>query len=136
MLASMPTTASVRVLLVDDDARTLDLFCDALRMAGYEVDGLPTATAALDALSQRRYHVVISDNILPDIQGVELLAAMRGAMPTTPLILYSGDITETIREQAKDFGVYAVLEKPISLAHVDVVRSAVGKAPQVDQPSP
>jgi len=46
-------------------------------------------------------------------------------------------MTETIREQAQDFGVYAVLEKPISLAQlVDVVRSAVGKAPQVDQASP
>jgi DNA-binding NtrC family response regulator len=129
MLASMPTTASVRVLLVDDDAPTLDLFCDALRMAGHEVDGVPTATAAMDTLSQRLYHVVMSDNILPDIQGVELLAAMRGAMPTTPLILYSGDITEAIREQAKDFGVYAVLEKPISLAQLmDVVRSASGDA--------
>ena len=132
----MPGTPPIRVLLVEDDERTLDLFCDALRTAGYEVDGVPSATAALDALAQRRYHIVIADNILPDIQGVELLAAMRGAMPTAPLILYSGDMTAGIREQAKDFGVYEVLEKPISLARLfEVVRNAVGHSGQTRMPS-
>jgi len=127
----MPAASSVRVLLIEDDERTLNLFCDALRVAGYEVDGVPTATAALDALAQHRDHIVIADNILPDTRGVDLLAAMRGAMPTTPLILYSGDITEAIREQATDFGVYEALEKPISLARlVDVVRNAAGHARQ------
>ena len=132
MSASLP----VRVLLVEDDERTLDLFCVALRIAGYEVDGAPTAAAALENLSQHRYHIVIADNILPDIQGVDLLAAMRGAMPTTPLILYSGDMTAAIREQAKEFGVYEVLEKPISLSRlVDVVRDAVGHSGQTHMPS-
>ncbi len=123
----MPPTTPVRVLLIDDDERTLDVFSDALRIAGYEVDSVTTATAALDALAQRRYHIVIADNILPDVRGVDLLAAMRRAMPTTPLILYSGDVTEAVREQAKEFGVHAVLEKPISLERlVGVVRAAVG----------
>ena len=131
MLSRMPAATPVRVLLVEDDERTLDAFCDALRIAGYEVDGVPTATAALDALAQRRYHIVIADNILPDIEGVDLLAAMRGAMPTTPLILYSGDVTESVREQAKRFGVYAVLEKPIALERlVGVVRDATRHARQ------
>jgi len=127
MLLPMPAASPVRVLLVEDDERTLDLFCDALRIAGYEVDGVTTATAALDALAHRRYHIVVADNILPDIRGVDLLAAMRGAMQTTPLILYSGNVTEDVREQAKRFGVYEVLEKPISLERlVDVVRAAAG----------
>src|SRR5262245_41329662 len=123
--ARMLATTPVRVLLVEGDERTLDLFCDELQVAGYEVDGVPTAAAALDALAQRRYHIVIADNILPDVRGVDLLAAMRGAMPTTPLILYSGDVTEEVREQAKRFGVCEVLEKPISLERlVGVVRAA------------
>lgn len=125
---AMPAASPVWVLLVEDDERTLDMFCDALRIAGYEVAGVPSGTAALDALAQRRYQIVIADHVLPDIRGADLLAAMRGAMPTTPLILYSGDVTDSVRKQAKDFSVYAVLEKPISLERlVGVVTDATGR---------
>ena len=64
----------------------------------------------------------------------ERLAAMRNADPRTPLILYSGSMTEELAIEAGDFGVAAVLETPISIDRlVEAVRAVA--APQSGTPA-
>jgi DNA-binding NtrC family response regulator len=115
-----------RVLIVEDDPTTLDLFSTTLRQAGFEVEGTPRGLDALRTLTHHRYAAVVADHVLPDVQGMELLAALRHALPGLPFILCSGFLTEELRADARQFGAFAVLEKPVSMqALVGMVRAAL-----------
>jgi DNA-binding response OmpR family regulator len=115
-----------RVLIVEDDPTTLDLFCTTLRQAGLDVEGTPSGYDALNALAHRRYAAVLVDHVLPDVQGMELLAALRRALPGMPFILCSGFLTEELRADAREFGAFAVLEKPVLMRTLEgIVRAAL-----------
>jgi two-component system, NtrC family, nitrogen regulation response regulator GlnG len=115
-----------RVLIVEDDSATLDLFCTKLRQAGYEVEGAASVADALTALSQHRYAVVLADHVMPDIHGLELLAVLRRTVPGMPVIFYSGFLTAEVGARAREFGAFAVLEKPVSMwTLVRTVRAAL-----------
>jgi DNA-binding NtrC family response regulator len=120
------TAKRARVLLVEDDAAVRSALVGALEAAGFEATGVGDAVEALGALGQHRIDVVVADYHLPGITGLDLLAAIKGSAPRTPLILYSGGMTDELAEEARDFGVLAVLEKPVSNARlVEVVQEAV-----------
>ena len=100
---------------------------DTLDAAGFEVDTAAASAEALDRLATRRsYAAVIADCVLPDLPVLDWLAALRGAAPTTPLILSSGAISYELKSYAADFGAVAVLEKPFSGEQlVAAVREAI-----------
>jgi DNA-binding NtrC family response regulator len=115
-------TKQARVLLVEDHAALRSAMLGALEVAGFEAIGAGGAAEALEVLGQRRMDVVVADYYLPGITGLDLLTAIKGSAPSTPLILYSGAMTDTIAEEARNFGVRALLEKPVSNARlVEVV---------------
>src|SRR5215510_9159983 len=105
-----------------------------LEDAGFEVLVAGDAMEALEILSQRRCALVLADYQLAGTNGLDLLAALRGAYPEAPLILYSASMRPELAGQAKDFGVAAVLEKPVSSGQlVEVVQTALnarGESPQ------
>lgn len=101
------------------------MFALALEDAGFEVLEAGDAMEALEVLSQRRCDVMLADYQLPGMNGLDLLAALRGAYPDSPLILYSASMTPELAAQARDFGVAALLEKLMSPGRlVEVVRAA------------
>jgi CheY-like chemotaxis protein len=121
-------TGLARVLVVEDDPATLDVFSEALRRAGFEVDGVGSVADALDLLAHQDYNVVLADHGMPDIPGLEFLAALQGAAPRTPQILCTGLVTDELLAQAREFGVFAVLSKPVSLEMLILtVGAAVGR---------
>jgi CheY-like chemotaxis protein len=115
-----------RVLVVEDSRTVRAALVEALTGAGFEAVAVTDATEALDALAHRRFNLVLADYQLPGMNGLNLLAALRGTDADFPLILYSGSMTPELAAQARDFGVSAVLEKPISLERlVAAVRAAL-----------
>jgi len=120
------TSRRSRVLLVDDSRTMRGAVVGALEAAGFETIAVGDVTEALDALAQRRFDVVLADYLLPGFSGLELLTAIKNAAPRTPLILYSGSMTESLAAEAQDSGVAAVLETPISVERlVEAVRAAL-----------
>jgi two-component system, OmpR family, copper resistance phosphate regulon response regulator CusR len=117
--------------MVEDAGPVLDVLRESLERAGFEVDTARTATAAVELLATWRYAVIVADCFLPDLPPLDWLAAMRGAAPGTPLVLYSGTLgLEELRDHATGFGAAAVLEKPFAPAQlVAAVREAVAKPP-------
>ncbi len=117
-------TGKSRVLLVEDDPAVRSALLGALEDAGFEALGAADAAEALGVLGQRRVTVVVADYNLPGVTGLDLLAAIRGATPGTSLILYSGGMTDMLAEEAREFGVRAVLEKPVSAERlIEAIRS-------------
>src|SRR5262245_27246107 len=92
-----------RVLLIDDSRTAQAAFGIGLEDAGFEVLVAGDAMEALEILSQRRCALVLADYQLPGTNGLELLAALRGAYPEAPLILYSASMTPELAGQARDF---------------------------------
>ena len=80
-----------RILLVDDQAEVAGTFRRQLMRLGYRVDAF---TAPLQALERFRtdsaaYDLVISDVVMPDLNGLELIDALRQQRPSIPVILCS-----------------------------------------------
>jgi DNA-binding response OmpR family regulator len=112
------------------DLAMLERVSGTLRRVGFAVDDAATLADALDALAHRTYQAIVVDYDMPDLAGVELLAALQDAAATTPKILCAV-MTPEIRAEARAFGILAGLDKPISLERLIVtVGAAAGRAPR------
>src|ERR1700741_2095711 len=85
-------TANCRVLVVDDDEKVRDLLNDLLATDGYEVLCASDGGSALNALATFEPEVVISDVIMPVLDGIELCRHIKGDPKTAsiPVLLISG----------------------------------------------
>lgn len=77
----------VSILIIDDEASLRDLLSRILRLEGYEVFEAGTASQAKEILLQERIPVVVTDVILPDANGVELVAELKTKYPETEFIV-------------------------------------------------
>lgn len=114
----MPGTAGLssraagrrRVLLVEDSPAHLLICQESIRTQDphYEIVGAQTAGSALDKLSGQGYDVVVLDYNLPDMEGRDLLSAIRNQAPNTPIIVITGIDSpelalEVLRSGASDY---------------------------------
>lgn len=106
-----------RILLVDDEPNYLRASKRVLRQDAnsYIID---TATSGLEALSMMAnevYHLVISDNKMPGMSGVDLLAQIRERFPDTIRIMLTGDTdTRAVMGAVKEGVVYRFIRKPVN----------------------
>lgn len=104
-----------RILLVDDDAAVRDAFGIVLEMAGYEVTRAATAATALAAQGRTRFDLVITDIVMPDMDGLELIRVLTETQPDLPIIALSGggDFGGLLYlDLARRFGARTALAKP------------------------
>jgi DNA-binding NtrC family response regulator len=102
--------ATARVLVVDDEKPILELATRALAAAGYEVSGASTAREALNIVhSGRPVDLVISDVMMPEIRGPELVTEIRQVSPSTRAVLMSGYVDSSALSRDIPF-----LAKPFS----------------------
>lgn len=102
-----------RVLVVDDDRIFLVKILDILRVCGLQAEGASSGGQALEAMKDTAYDVVITDLVMADLTGIDLLKAIRVQSPILPVICISGvesfdAAVEMIRNGAFDF-----LPKPV-----------------------
>jgi PAS domain S-box-containing protein len=83
-------SASLRVLLVEDDAQARELYRDILLAAGYQADEAPTAQDALAMLARDRYHAAVVDYSLPDLDGLTLARRIVEHHPGVAIVFASG----------------------------------------------
>ena len=111
----MANISSVRILVLENDPRTLEVFSQALRWAGFDVQAVGTMADAVEALQARRYTAILTNLRLPDIAPIDVLAVLQATAPGSRIVVCSGFITEELRLRARQFGAVAVLEKPVGL---------------------
>jgi DNA-binding NtrC family response regulator len=104
----------IRLLVVDDDQSTLASLSRAFRMAGYEAVVCDNATRAIALLKSERFDLVFSDVVMPGKDGLAMLADVREAGISTPIIMVSGQATVDMAVRATRLGAVDFLEKPIS----------------------
>ena len=76
-----------RILIAEDDTELRQLFEHVLQKSGYDVSGVSDGRQALDALSADYYDLVISDIMMPAMDGYELVRSMRESGVNTPVMM-------------------------------------------------
>ena len=103
-----------RVLVVDDDPQILRALRINLRVRDYEVHVASTGTEALKVAAQYPPDLVILDLGLPDMDGVEVIAGLRG-WTKAPVIVLSGRADSTDKVEALDAGADDYVTKPFGV---------------------
>jgi len=103
------------ILFVDDDKAILNMVDKYLTGEGYKVRLANSAMKALDILKQRNFDIVFTDFKMPEIDGLELLSAIKEYRPDTEVIIITGHGTMETAIQAMKIGSYDYLQKPFKL---------------------
>src|SRR4051794_9152939 len=105
-----------RVLIVEDDADINATLQEALRIAGYDVGGALTGEDAFAEVQRRCPDLVLLDQMLPDIDGVEVCRRLRAAPRTkrVPIIFLTARTDEQARVRGLSAGADDYVIKPFS----------------------
>jgi DNA-binding response OmpR family regulator len=115
-----------RILVVDDDLLIRQLSAKALSHSGYRVDAAEDGAAAWEALSGADYDLVITDNDMPKVSGIELLEKLHTARIAVPVILASGQFPTEALHRRPWLRLAASLEKPFEVNKlVETVRAVL-----------
>lgn len=112
-----------RILLVDDDEMVLTSLMTLLELeTEYQVHPAQGAEAALAQVEQETFDLVVSDYLMPGMNGIELLGKIKELQPWAPRILLTGyaDKENAIRA-INEVGLFQYLEKPWDNAHLLLV---------------
>jgi len=105
---------SHHILVVDEDGEIRQLSAEALVRFGYLVDAAKDGAAAWKALHAYSYDLLITDNSMPKLSGVELVKKLRSAGMTLPIILASGELPTEELDRNPWLQLAATLVKPFS----------------------
>jgi len=121
-----------RILVVDDDVSLRQFSTELLTRSGYKVDDAEDGAAAWEALSADSYDLMITDNAMPHLTGVQLLKKLHATRMALPVIMATGQLPEEEFTQYPWLQPAATLLKPYTveklLGTVRVVLRAVGSA--------
>jgi DNA-binding response OmpR family regulator len=108
------TRLAKRILLVDDDALIRDICARVLRCFGYETETAKDGAAAWKTLQVYSYDLLITDNNMPKVSGVELVKKVRSAHMSLPVILASGNLPTGELDRNPWLQPVATLAKPFT----------------------
>ncbi len=101
-----------RILIVDDEANMRRILAAILTDDGHEVEEAAGLSAARAAVAAARFDVVITDQRMPDGEGLDLLDACREADPALPVVLVTAFATVELAVEAMRRGAFDVVTKP------------------------
>ena len=124
---ALATGRGETVLVVDDEESLVRLTEEVLAGLGYEPVGCVGALQALKVFRSdpQRFDVVLSDAIMPEMSGTELLKEMRRLRAGLPALLVSGYGGPDLQAQAAAAGVHTILSKPLHAAELAGALAAV-----------
>lgn len=102
------------ILLVEDDRFFREMFSGLLHAEGYQVDTASCGSDGLEMLSKGQYSLVITDLVMPDISGLEILSRVRESHPTVDVIMVTGNANLESAIFALKHGAVDYLVKPVN----------------------
>ena len=101
-----------KILVVDDSLFARLNICDMLHGAGYETIQAENGRIALQKVVEEKPDCALSDLLMPEMDGIAFLTALRGLNISMPVIVLSADIQETKRTQCMELGTSGFISKP------------------------
>lgn len=127
-LVAAPPLATV--LLVDDDPTIRRVLCCGLELAGLRVETAADGTEALARLRAQAFDWVVTDIVMPDCDGIELVQLARRQQPAVRIVAMSGGggRASNYLKMAQHLGAAHVLQKPFGYADLVALIKAHGPA--------
>ena len=97
--------------ILEDSWLTRRVICKILRAEGYETWEASSGPEALELLNTQTPDCMLLDLLMPDMEGREVLQALRERGITVPVIVITADIQSTTREECMELGALAVIHK-------------------------
>ncbi len=115
------------LLVVEDDLEMRDLLRKVLEKEGYAVAVAPGTREAVAALSRARYDLVVTDLVMPDSGGLEILRVVREDHPALPVIIITAFGDWGSYSRALEMGASAFISKPLRMAElIAAIHAALG----------
>jgi CheY-like chemotaxis protein len=114
-----------RVLVIDDEPALRSLLRDMLEACGYRCDAVADGPAGVAQFRAHRYEAVITDMLMPGMNGLQVATALRALDPHVHIIMLTGSAPALTMDGARGAGVNTLLHKPIPLRQL---KSAVDAA--------
>ncbi len=108
-----------QVLVVDDDPSARRALSCFLRLQGYRVRMAVDGMDALRQVQTERPRVMLLDNKMPYMNGLEVLHRLHASGSNVGVIFITAALDEETRQAAEDFGAIACMEKPIALLDLE-----------------
>jgi CheY-like chemotaxis protein len=110
-------TALRTILVIEDQSELRGLVTATLEQAGYHVVTATTGRDANKAFAEAKIDLVLTDLLMPDRDGIEVIRDLRGSRPDLPIVAMSGGgrmPAAFYLKLARSLGAKAILEKPFS----------------------
>jgi two-component system chemotaxis response regulator CheY len=116
-----------KILVVDDSGLARRLIRKILEELDYEVEDVSDGAQALERYLLNHHDAVILDLLMHGMYGVDVLLKLKQLNPDLPVIVASADIQKTTREQVKEGGAAAMINKPVTKEQLAEVLEVVLK---------
>src|SRR6185369_3376197 len=103
-----------KILIVEDDRFFRDMFSDLLNGQGYEVECAASGEEGLKMLVEQSYDLVITDLVMPGIDGLEILSRAKERDPSIDIIMVTGNANMETAIFALKHGARDYLIKPVN----------------------
>ena len=108
----------IKILVVDDDAKLTQSVCTYLNDSGYDAKGCLSAQAAYDAMYSHIYDLIISDIMMPGIDGFEFAETVRGLNKNVPILFMSARDDLPAKQRGFDLGIDDYMVKPVDFSEL------------------
>jgi two-component system copper resistance phosphate regulon response regulator CusR len=124
----------MRILIVEDEKKYLDILLRSLRSEGYTADGVGTASDAVEYLKSYHYDLVILDLQLPDGTGNSLLKRMRETGHTMPVLVLTAHSELESKVENFQAGADDYVVKPVAMAELAIrVQALLRRGPALQE---
>ncbi|KMP11856.1 hypothetical protein UZ36_02735 [Candidatus Nitromaritima sp. SCGC AAA799-C22] len=113
MTPDLVSNAFPRILVVDDEPGACNLFKRVLEKMQYEVAVAGGVEEAIGKIGEFKPDLIISDVLMPQFSGYELIKMIQSRKPAIPMIMVSAVATKELKEECLENGAYAFMQKPI-----------------------
>lgn len=126
---------NLQILVVDDEPEILSLMVEWLEQEGYVARPTSDSLEASRLLKTIAFDVIVSDIMMPNLNGLQLLEAARSQNPGVQVVLVTAYSSRALALEALEKGASGFIEKPMtSAAFLDAVRQAILRG-QLRRPS-
>jgi CheY-like chemotaxis protein len=106
------------ILVAEDDGAVREFIARALRRDGHEVETVTDGQQALSALQARRFDMLLTDIVMPELDGITLALKVSSDFPDMPILLMTGYAAEQQRAHNLDALINDVISKPFTLEDI------------------
>ncbi|MBI5638287.1 MAG: response regulator [Nitrospinae bacterium] len=114
-----------KILVIDDSGYQRSVIRQLLESEKHQVIEAPDGVEGLAAAKRERPALILTDIVMPNMQGMEFLQKMKDEKVGIPVVVVTADIQETTLKQCQNLGAAGLVNKPLKGAAADTLRNLI-----------